>query len=266
MLRGLCLALFAVVAVRAGAQGILGDVFAGKLINPEPGAWAWYELTDKATGTKFFLRQAIVGAEKVKKKDGFWVETELVPQEGFSAIYKMLLTGPASEPKNVHQLIIKEGQNPPESVPVPEEGYAGGEGTRTLVGTETIRTSDGQEIEAEHYTLGEGATEAHVWLNDAVRPLGIVKMTSAEGDLVLQRSGVGGKDGESVINSYLEEVNTKRKGADEVKVEVRVNGKKRDTRPAPAAEVPAPSAPEAEKSSPATPKPAKKKSAKEPKP
>jgi len=40
----------------AGAQGIVGDVFAGKLINPEVGVFAWYDLSDANTGKKFFLR------------------------------------------------------------------------------------------------------------------------------------------------------------------------------------------------------------------
>ena len=262
MLLRLALAVLLVVGGRASAQEILGDVFAGKLINPEPGVWAWYQLTDRETGDKFFLRQAIVGVEKVKKKDGYWVETELVPQEGFASIFKMLLTGPASDPKNVHQLILKEGTNPPESVPVPEQGYTGSEGVRTLVGAEKVKLENGEEVDAQHYKVGAAGAEADVWLNDTVRPLGIVKMSSAEGELVLQRSGVGGKDGESVINSYLKEVNTKGKDADEVRVEVRVNGKKQkaDEAAAPeAAEAPA----REKKESPATPKPAKKSKNKE---
>lgn len=235
---------------RAGAQGVLGDVFSGKLINPEPGVWAWYELSDKATGAKFYLRQAIVGAEAVKRKDGFWVETELTPQEGFSSIFKMLLTGPASDPKNIHQLIIKEGQRMPESVPVPQEGYTpGNEGARTLVGAEKVKIGNGEEVDAEHFTIGSGAEQADVWINDAVRPMGIVKMISSDGELLLQRYGVGGKEANSVINEYVEEVN-KKGGPDQVKTEVRINGEKKDTpkkdsaapkEAAPAAE-PAPSA------------------------
>lgn len=264
MFRRLVFVAIVMVCGRVSAQGVLGDVFSGKLINPEVGVWSWYQLTDTATGAKFFLRQAIVGAEQVKRKDGFWVETELVPQEGFSSIFNMLLTGPASEPKNVHQLIVKDGARPPESVPVPEDGYTGNEGARTLVGTEKVKLESGEEIDAEHFKIGTPGAEADVWLNDTVRPLGIVKMSSAEGELLLQRSGVGGKDGESVINSYLEEVNTKGKDAEEVRVEVRVNGKKQDaeTAEAPQAEAAPAPAPE-EKSSPATPKPSKKSKKKE---
>lgn len=250
MIRRIALAVLLVMCAKVSAQEILGDVFSGKLINPEVGVWSWYELTDRETGAKFLLRQAIVGEEKVKRKDGYWVETELRPQEGFPSIFKMLLTGPASEPKNVHQLIVMDGNRPPESVPVPEEGYAGSGGKRTLVGKEKVKLGNGEEMEAEHFTVGTPGAEADVWLNDAVRPLGIVKMSSTEGDLVLQATGTGGKDGVSVITSYLEEVNTKGKDAEDVRVEVRVNGKKQDAESADATKAGQPSA--------ATPKPSTK--------
>ena len=96
--RVLLLAALAVVGLRAPGQELLGDVFSGKLINPEVGVWASYELTDKSNGAKYFMRQAIVGSEQVKKKDGFWVETEVRPMQGFPTVYKMLITGPASDP------------------------------------------------------------------------------------------------------------------------------------------------------------------------
>lgn len=264
MLRRIFLTVLVVLAFgRAHAQGVLGDVFSGKLINPEVGVWAWYELTDKASGAKFYLRQAIVGAEQVKKKDGFWVETELVPQEGFPTIYKMLLTGPASDPKNVHQLFLKDGNNPPESVPVPQDGMPGSNGgDRKLVGAEKVKIASGEEFDTQHYAVGAGDNVAEVWLNDSVRPLGIVKMASNEGELVLQRSGTGGKDATSVIDAYAKELIAPGSG-DNVRVEVRVNGEKKDQPKAKAAESPAPAE---EKPSAASPKPAKKSKAKEKKP
>ena len=257
--RVMWMALLLLATAKAPAQGLLGDVFSGKLINPEVGAWAWYELSDKASGEKFFLRQAIVGEEEVKRKTGHWVETELAPTEGFPSVFKMLLTGPASDPKNVHQLIIKEGTNPAESVPVPQDGYTGdNNGVRTLVGAEKVKIGSGEEIEAQHFSVGVGDAQAEVWLNDSVRPMGIVKMVSAEGELLLQRFGVGGKDAESVINAYANEAG---KGdAGKVRVEVRVNGEKQDTPKAKKKDAAA-DAPAAEP--PAKPKPAKKDKPKE---
>jgi len=232
----------------ASAQEIMGDVFAGKLINPEVGVWAWYELSDSATGAKFYLRQAIVAQEDVKRKTGYWVETELMPQEGFPSIYKMLLTGPASDPKNIHQLIIKQGQSPPESVPIAEEGLTAAQdngGARELVGNEKLKLASGEEVETQHYRVGSGPAAAELWLNDTVRPMGIVKMRSAEGELMLQRFGTGGRDGESVINAFSKGLTGQSDNMGNSKVEIRVNGERRDEA-APEAEPPqAPPAEEA---------------------
>ena len=103
------------------AQGLMGDVLAGKLVNPEPGVFAWYDLMDAATQRIFYVRQAVVGEEKAGRKKGYWVETEVVPQTGFPAVYKMLVTGPASEPGNVHRLIVREGRGPAQELPRPAD-------------------------------------------------------------------------------------------------------------------------------------------------
>lgn len=247
------ISILLLATAKAPAQGLLGDVFSGKLINPEVGSWAWYELTDKASGAKFFLRQAIVGQEDVKHKAGYWVETELAPTEGFPTVFKMLLTGPASDPKNVHQLIVKEGTDPAESVPVPEDGYTSeNDGARTLVGEEKLKIGSGDAVDAQHFTVGSGKTQADVWVNDAVRPMGIVKMTSSEGELVLQRYGNGGKDAESVIAAYAKEAS--QGDAGKVRVEVRVNGERQDApatkkKKATPSDTPAAEAPKATKKS-----------------
>ena len=180
--------------------------------------------------------------------------------EGFPTIFKMLLTGPASDSKNIHALVIKDGSNPPQSVPVPQDGYSGANtGARLLVGDEKVITGSGDEINAKHYTLGDGDAKADDWLNDAVRPLGIVKMTSGEGELLLQRSGSGGDEAKSLIDSYSEEVRKNGGDAGKVKVEVRVNGEKKDTAGKKAKTPEAAAAPSAESEKPAaTPKPSKK--------
>lgn len=223
----LALLTLSIAAPCAFAQGIVGDVFAGKLINPEVGVYAWYDLTDKATGSKLFLRQAVVGEEKVKRKTGHWVETEIIPEVGYAAIYKMLLTGPASDAKNVHKILAKEGVEPAQSLPVDftdDGGKSAGQARKSL-GMEKVATAQG-EVEAEHVVLGSGEATVDVWLSDAVRPMGIVKMVSPEGELLLNRHGTGGPDGQSKIDAApaapLEG------GKSETRVEVRVeteNGK-----------------------------------------
>jgi len=181
------------------AQGILSDLMSGKLIAPRVGVYAWYTLTDRATGKKFFLRQAVVGDEKVKRKDGYWLETELVPEVGFPSIYKMLLTGPASNPENVHRLLVREGNGAIQEVDVTavEKAETRSE-PREAVGVETLTLPAG-EIEAEHYVVEEEGTKTELWISETIPPMGLVKMVNGEGELVLQRFGEGGKDGQSAL-------------------------------------------------------------------
>jgi len=72
------------------AQSFMEDLFSGKLISSEPGVWAIYKITDKTTHTSLILRQAITGIEKIDEKTtGIWLESEIIPLEGFSSIFSM---------------------------------------------------------------------------------------------------------------------------------------------------------------------------------
>lgn len=196
------------VALGARAQGVVGDVFSGNLIKPEPGVYAWYDLKDTASDKTYYVRLAVVGEEKVEKKKGQWLETEVIPQLGFPAVYKMLLTGPASDTKNIHKIIVREGQHAPTNIPIEQtddKDQKGDKEKRESLGKEKISTGQG-EIEAEHVIITKHGpdkteTKVEVWLNDEVRPMGIVKMSSASGELALQRYGKGGPDGESHMNA-----------------------------------------------------------------
>lgn len=194
------LALLCAFAGRAAAQGIMSDLMSGKLINPQVGAYAWYNLKDQTTGQEYFLRQAIVGTEKVKRKDAYWLETELVPRVGFSSVYKMLLTGPASDPDNVHRLLVREGNGAVQEIGLEEGGdwKEDGDIPREAAGVETISIPGG-DIQAEHYIVKDGEPATEIWISETVPPMGLVKMKNAEGELSLQRFGVGGKDGESAL-------------------------------------------------------------------
>lgn len=204
-MRSACLLLAALALGLAGscpAQGILSDLMSGKLVNPEVGAYAWYTLKDSATGQEYYLRQAVVGAEKVKRKDGYWLETELVPRIGFSSVYKMLLTGPASDPRNVHRLLVREGDGAVQEVSLEDvEGdSAGRDAPREPAGTETLSLPAG-EIATEHYVIDENGQKTELWISQTIPPMGLVKMVNGEGELVLQRFGKGGKDGQSALGS-----------------------------------------------------------------
>jgi hypothetical protein len=188
----------------AWAQGPMADVLAGRLVQPEVGAFAWYRVVDAETRAASFMRQAIVGKKRVDRKTGWWLETQVVPPSGPATVYKMLLTGPASDAANIHEIVVQRGTDPPEHIRVDEAP------STTPVATDLPRISQGLDkiptrmgdIEAEHFVVGEPEAPAmEIWINESIPPMGIVRVVSPEGELLLQRHGKGGKDGESVILS-----------------------------------------------------------------
>ncbi len=212
----------------ASGQGVFSDVMSGKLINPEVGVFARYELVDNATGQKLYVRQAIVGEKQVADTVGYYLETEVMPEVGFPIVYRMLLTGPATDPANVHEIMVKDGTHPVTSVPVDmllEEEESDDEGQPSLrdsLGTATVSTPAGT-LETEHFSISRGDRTTKVWANDDVRPMGIVKMVSDDGELRLTGYGKGGADAESAIDRNLRE-----QERDDVKVEVTPGGPTRN--------------------------------------
>jgi len=212
------------------AQGVISDVLTGKLVNPEKGAWAWYDLSDATSQQNLVMRMAIVDEEKVLFKQGYWLELEIVPMIGYRSVFKMLVTGPASNPRNLHKVLVREGLGSVEEMPVSREDAkddAVSEPERKLLGKEELTLRDGSKIQTEHFELVEGDEKVEVWLNDEVRPMGIVRMLSSAGELKLRNYGIGGQDARSVIDDPLP-AGMDRKGED-MKVEVGPG----DTLPAP---------------------------------
>ena len=167
--------LILLLATQAGAQGILSDLMAGKLVKPE----------------------------KVKRKNAYWLETELLPRVGFPSVYKMLLTGPADDPENIVRLIVREGQGVPQEIevdrsqkPTRKENVP-----RAEKGVDTV-TYPGGRIEAQHYIVNENGSKTELWVSDEVAPMGLVRMRNLQGELLLQRHGVGGKDGQSALPQF----------------------------------------------------------------
>lgn len=196
------LLLFALVFLlpKAYAQGLVGDLLAGKLVDPKPGQWAWYNLVDATGGKKYVIRQAIVGEEKVNRKPGYWVEFEVIPEVGFKMVYKMLLTGPASDPKNIHRVIEKSGVDPAREVAVDAAAPANNvpESKRRSIGQDEVVTINGP-VRAEHYEVTQGDQIINVWINEKINPTGIVRMQSQDGEMILRNHGEGGENAKSIV-------------------------------------------------------------------
>ncbi|NUM55031.1 MAG: hypothetical protein HUU46_15395 [Candidatus Hydrogenedentes bacterium] len=195
----LLLALVFLIPIARG-QGLVGDLLAGKLVNPKAGQWAWYNLTDARGGKKYVIRQAIVGEEKINRKQGYWVEFEVIPEVGFKMVYKMLLTGPANDPKNIHRVIEKSGVDPAREIAIDGTTPANTtpESKRRSLGLDEVSTMNGV-IRAEHYEVTQGDQVIGVWINEKINPTGIVRMRSLDGEMVLRNHGTGGENAKSII-------------------------------------------------------------------
>jgi hypothetical protein len=196
--------VFLLLSAAAYGQGVIGDVLMGKLVKPKAGVWAWYDLVDTTSGRGFVVRLAIVGEEKVGVKDGYWLEVQIVPIVGYESVVKILVTGPAGDPANIHKMLRRDGAKKAEEVPIEKEAKGGAkdqpkEPERALVAEEDVQTLRGA-VHAEHYELKQADKKIDVWLNDQVAPMGVVQMKSSEGALRLRNYGAGGSDARSIIN------------------------------------------------------------------
>lgn len=191
----------------ATAQGFVGDMMSGTLVDPKVGQWAWYELHDAASGALYRVRQAIVGQEEVDDETGYWVEFEFLPGGGYKVVFRLLLTGPVSNPDNVHRVIRKHGPNEAEEVGL-EAIRAGGRRERPQRRSEGLqRVHIGDEyIEAERWVVTDENREIVLWINEDVVPSGIAQMQSPDGGMYLQGFGRGGEHAHSVIEAYPMEI------------------------------------------------------------
>jgi len=240
------------------AQDVVGDVLMEKLVKPTNGAWAWYDLTDATSAQAFLMRLAIVGEERVGVKQGYWLEIEIVPIVGYRSVYKMLVTGPASDPKNLHKVLQRVGRGDVEEVPVDtdaaKEEKPAPEPERKLVGEEEVTIRDGSVLKAEHYQVSRDSQTVDIWLNDEVRPMGIVKQVTPSGEFKLRNYGVGGQDARSVINDPLPAGLGEK--IEDMKVEVGVVDPAKPPEAAPGEQAaPTPGEPAAPPQNPKTPKP-----------
>ena len=183
-----------ILCMESTAQSSIGGVLSGSLIKPEVGVFAWYELTDTSTQSKYYLRQAVTGKEKIKRKTGYWVETQLLPEQGIPLLYRMLLTGPANDPANVHRILWQKNTGTMDEIDVKDMVDQKPEALpQEDLGEVELETFQGT-MKCRHIRL-KSEDDLELWLNDAVRPTGIVQAKSSRGMLVLQRFGAGGPDG-----------------------------------------------------------------------
>ncbi len=183
------------------AQSFMEDLFKGKVLSSEPGVWAIYEITDKSTKTHILLRQAITGTEKIDDKtSALWLESEIIPPEGFPSVYRFLISYDNNGKEKIHKIIVREGANSPQNINIenmPENNEQSPK--KKLVNEEEVEFNNGK-IKAKHYIIEDNNTKKEIWLNDEVKPLGIVKLSTNEGDMILVKYGKGGEECKSALD------------------------------------------------------------------
>ncbi len=184
----------------AFAQSFMEDLFRGKILSSEPGVWAIYDITDKSNKTHIILRQAITGTEKIDRDTtALWLESEIIPAEGFPSVFRFLISYDKNGKEIIHKIIVREGANPPQNI----DNQSMSEtkeisSKKKFIGDEEIEFKNGK-IKAKHYKIEEDNTVKEIWLNDEVKPLGIVKLSTKEGDMVLVKYGKGGEESKSAL-------------------------------------------------------------------
>ena len=200
----LCLAIAATVVPNSFCQSLTDELLGGALIEPKAGQWVRYDVVDAKSGEHLLVRQAIVGKERVKRKQSWWLEIDIHSGDGSYSVVKMLLTGPANNPRNVVRIFRKQGIHPPEELPVEsieaDDEKEPGESKRKSLGLETLLLSDKTAIRAEHWRIMRGEKEVHLWSSNSVRPSGIVRLETADGVMMLRDFGVGGELGKSIMD------------------------------------------------------------------
>lgn len=186
------------------AQSFMEDLFSGKLISSEPGVWAIYKITDKTTHTSLILRQAITGIEKIDEKTtGIWLESEIIPLEGFPSVYRVLISYDSNGKEKIHKIVVREGADTPQNIDastLPDADTNEDKSSKKkLIGEEEVQYENGK-IKAKHYKIEENNKSKEVWLNDEVKPLGLVKLSTNEGDMILIKFGKGGDESKSALD------------------------------------------------------------------
>jgi hypothetical protein len=144
-------------------------------------------------GTMSFA-YVIVGQEDVEGSTGYWMEirSENPGMPGEMVMKQLLVTG--GDKPQVKRMIMQMSGRPPMEMPMSMMGMgqrgqgtgAGDTSPGVEVGSETITVPAGT-FACEHYRKQEPRGTVDVWISSKVPPYGMVKMSSAEMTMVLEK-------------------------------------------------------------------------------
>jgi hypothetical protein len=179
------MASFGIVAAAWGQRMAQPPPMYGEF-KPQVGAGAEYEATAK--GQKLTWTYAVVGKEAVQGQDGYWLEMRMDGGPQGNMVMKQLIVMQGGKAE-IKRMINQVGDRPPMEMPMmmmnmmKGKQQASSEGMGEKVGTEPVIVPAGTFL-CDHYRKS-GAATADLWVSSKVPPYGMVKMSSAEMNMVL---------------------------------------------------------------------------------
>jgi hypothetical protein len=182
------------VTALASAQGMMGGrppSIPGRF-SPTVGSGAVYQITAK--GGEANWTYAVVGKGSVDGADGYWLEMRGDAPRGGKMVMKELMVTDQNGVE-IKRMIMQAPGHPPMEMPVgmmamgkpkgdASSGANGVQGEK--LGSESVTVPAGT-FDCDHYrSTAEGRT-SDVWVSTKVAPYGLVKMTSPETSMVLEK-------------------------------------------------------------------------------
>ncbi len=203
-MRATCVATLTILAVISSAgAGQAQDLskMCETARNVQVGQWAEYQMTGSNEGESARMRIAIIGTKDIAGKKAYWIEIKMKADEG-NVITQVLTGGYPFETAQIHEMIVKAGDQPAMKMPsqavammrnriagTPSLGAADKCDQAKVVGFESVTVPAGT-FRAVH--LKPADVKADVWALAEI-PFGLIKSKSPEGEVVLVKQGKGAK-------------------------------------------------------------------------
>ncbi len=166
---------------------------------PEVGRWAEYRAVFKQD--PYTMRYAVIGSENREGKDLKWLELRMVGgDKNRNMVYQMLVPGAAAQLGDVHEIVMKAGENPAMKMDGAMLNMVRSQMHNqsflsdackdvTLVGPESVTVPAGK-FESRHFHSPKYASDS--WFAAGV-PFSMVKSTGKDYQLELVAHGEGAK-------------------------------------------------------------------------
>ena len=160
--------------------------------NPVVGSGAQYQMTTKDHPMEFAY--VIVGKEDVEGSAGYWMEIRTLGADprGEMVMKQLMVLG--GEKPQIKRMIMQSAGRPPMEMPMgmmhmQQRAGAGRQGDSdpgVKVGSETIIVPAGT-FDCDHYRKQTKSGTVDFWISTQVSPYGMVKMTTGEMTMVLEK-------------------------------------------------------------------------------